>query len=87
MGAVAVIVINCQHESSVKSGKDRKGNQRMKCNACGKYFLAPTVRPIGDMRISPKQAAQAATFCGVSARAVASVPTKVVMFRSGLKGS
>lgn len=54
-----MIVISCQHESSVRCGKDRKGNQRMKCNQCGKYFLAPAVRPLGDMRITMKQAAQA----------------------------
>jgi IS1 family transposase len=28
----------------------------MKCNLCGKYFLAPIAKPIGDMRIGLKQA-------------------------------
>jgi IS1 family transposase len=31
----------------------------MKCTACGKYFLAPVAKPIGDMRISLKQATMA----------------------------
>src|SRR3954470_7584518 len=54
-----MIVVVCQHESSVRCGKDRKGNQRFKCNECGKYFLAPVAKPIGDMRISLKDATTA----------------------------
>jgi IS1 family transposase len=44
----------------------------MKCTACGKYFLAPTVKPIGEMRISLKQAAMALGMLleGMSIRAV-----------------
>jgi IS1 family transposase len=44
----------------------------MMCNACGKYFLAPTVRPIGDMRIELKDAATALGMLleGMSIRAV-----------------
>jgi IS1 family transposase len=44
----------------------------MMCNACGKYFLAPTVRPIGDMRIDVKDAATALGMLleGMSIRAV-----------------
>lgn len=43
----------------------------MKCNCCGKYFLAPMVRPIGNMRISLKQAATALSLIleGMSIRA------------------
>jgi transposase-like protein/IS1 family transposase len=51
-----MIVASCQHENSIKRGKDRKGNQRMKCTQCGKFFLANVAKPIGDMRISMKQA-------------------------------
>jgi transposase-like protein/IS1 family transposase len=51
-----VIVASCQHENCIKRGKDRKGNQRMKCLVCGKYFVAEGARPLGDMRISMKQA-------------------------------
>src|SRR4051812_40178124 len=67
-----MIVISCQHESSVRCGKDRKGNQRMKCNQCGKYFLAPVAKPIGDMRISIKDATTALGMLleGMSIRAV-----------------
>jgi IS1 family transposase/transposase-like protein len=54
-----MISIVCQHESSVRCGKDRKGSQRFKCSQCGKYFLAPTVKPLGDMRISMRQATMA----------------------------
>jgi transposase-like protein/IS1 family transposase len=56
MGVVAVIVASCQHENCIKRGKDRKGSQRMKCLDCGKYFVAEGERPLGDMRISMKQA-------------------------------
>jgi transposase-like protein/IS1 family transposase len=56
MGVVAMIVANCQHENCIKRGKDRKGNQRMKCTDCGKFFVAESARPLGDMRISMKQA-------------------------------
>jgi IS1 family transposase len=31
----------------------------MKCTQCGKYFLAPVAKPIGDMRIEMKQATMA----------------------------
>jgi transposase-like protein/IS1 family transposase len=67
-----MIVAVCQHESSVRCGKDRKGNQRMKCNQCGKYFLATTDKPLGDMRISMKDAAIALGMLveGMSIRAV-----------------
>jgi len=52
-----MICIACQHEKSVRGGKDRKGNQRYLCNQCGKYFLAASDKPLGNMRISTKQAA------------------------------
>jgi IS1 family transposase/transposase-like protein len=67
-----MIVSVCQHESKVKCGKDRKGNQRYKCNQCGKYLLADTARPLGDMRISLRQATMALGMLleGMSIRAV-----------------
>src|SRR3954468_13186154 len=72
MGVVAMIVANCQRENSVKRGKDRKGNQRMKCTDCGKFFVAEGARPLGDMRISMKQATMALGMLleGMSIRAV-----------------
>ncbi len=54
-----MIVISCQHENSVRCGKDRKGNQRYLCNECGKYFMADVPKPLGDMRTSLKDASQA----------------------------
>ena len=67
-----MIVISCQHESKVRCGKDRKGNQRYKCNECGKYLLADDAKPLGTMRISMKQAALALGMLleGLSIRAV-----------------
>ncbi len=41
----------CQHESRTKHGRDRKGNQRWKCNRCGATFASEENRPLGDMRI------------------------------------
>src|SRR4051812_13929282 len=67
-----MICITCNHASSVRCGKDRKGNQRMKCNTCGKYFSAPASKPLGSMRISMKQATLALGMIleGLSIRAV-----------------
>src|SRR4051794_20208745 len=67
-----MIVISCQHESKVRCGKDRKGNQRYKCNECGKYLLADDAKPLGTMRISMRQAALALGMLleGLSIRAV-----------------
>jgi IS1 family transposase len=44
----------------------------MKCTQCGKYFLAPVAKPIGDMRISMKLATMALGMLleGMSIRAV-----------------
>jgi transposase-like protein/IS1 family transposase len=54
---LAMIVISCQHESKKKHGHDRKGNQRFRCLGCGKTWVEETTKPIGDMRISMKDAA------------------------------
>ena len=51
-----MIQITCQHERKQKYGKDRKGNQRYKCCLCGQTFGEVTAKPIGDMRISMKEA-------------------------------
>lgn len=39
---------NCQIEAK-KFGKDRKGNQRFKCNTCKKTFQEPKEKPLGAM--------------------------------------
>ena len=36
----------CQFQAK-RFGKDRKGTQRFRCNACGKTFAAPVVKPPG----------------------------------------
>lgn len=56
---VAMILITCQHESAKKHGRDRKGNQRFRCLLCGATFAQASARPLGDMRITMKQATSA----------------------------
>lgn len=53
----AMIVISCEHEHTKKFGKTSKGTPRLRCLDCGKTFVEETAKPIGDMRISMKQAA------------------------------
>jgi transposase-like protein/IS1 family transposase len=45
-----MVAIECGHENRTKYGKDRKGNQRWKCQRCGRMFASNTDRPLGDMR-------------------------------------
>lgn len=52
-----MVVSTCQHEQTQKYGKDRKGNQRLRCTLCGQTFAQETVRPLGSMRIDLKDAA------------------------------
>lgn len=68
-----MIVISCQHESTKKHGKDKNGNQRFCCLGCGKTWIDRTARPLGDMRISMKQATLALGMLleGMSVRATA----------------
>lgn len=51
-----MIQISCTHERKQKYGKDRKGNQRFKCCLCGQTFGIETAKPLGDMRITMKEA-------------------------------
>jgi transposase-like protein/IS1 family transposase len=68
-----MIVISCQHESKKKNGKDRNGNQRFLCLTCGKTFAEETAKPLGDMRITMRQATTAIGMLmeGMSVRAAA----------------
>ncbi|MEX2310562.1 MAG: IS1 family transposase [Pirellulales bacterium] len=68
-----MIVISCQHENKKKHGKDRKGNQRHRCIDCGKTWIEQGAKPLGDMRISMKQATLALGMIleGMSIRATA----------------
>jgi transposase-like protein len=67
-----VILATCQHESTKKHGKDRKGNQRFRCRLCGETWIATRSKPLGDMRIEMKQATLALGMLleGMSIRAV-----------------
>ena len=46
----------CDHASHKKHGKDRDGNQRLRCKACGATWIVKAARPLGDMRIDLKEA-------------------------------
>lgn len=67
-----MIVISCQHDTKHKHGKDRKGNLRYKCALCGKTFINDSPKPLGDLRISMKDATMALSLLleGMSVRAV-----------------
>jgi transposase-like protein/IS1 family transposase len=49
----------CQHTTTKRFGRDRNGNQRFRCLLCGKTWLEPRVKPIGDMRIDQDTAVKA----------------------------
>ena len=46
-----MISIACQHAEKKKHGCDRNGNQRFRCRLCGKTWIEPTFKPLGDMRL------------------------------------
>jgi transposase-like protein len=46
---------NCQIEAK-KHGKDRHGLQRYRCNPCGRTFLEPRQKPLGNMYLAIEQA-------------------------------
>ena len=56
MGSFRMIVQACQHNETKKHGKDRKGSQRFRCKLCGQTWVEDTPKPLGDMRISLKDA-------------------------------
>jgi transposase-like protein len=68
-----MVVSICQHNSRKKHGRDRNGNQRFRCRICQKTFIERGTRPLGDMRIGLKQAANALALLleGMSVRAAA----------------
>ena len=43
------MMIACAHATKVKNGKDRLGNQRLKCAMCGKRFTEERAKPLGNM--------------------------------------
>jgi transposase-like protein/IS1 family transposase len=46
---------NCRIEAK-KFGKDRKGNQRFRCNQCSKTFQQPQEKPLDEMRVPLEKA-------------------------------
>jgi len=52
-----VAINDCTHENRTKHGRDRKGNQRWKCQDCGATFTSSDARPLGDMRTDLDKAA------------------------------
>src|SRR5262245_18528670 len=68
-----MILATCQHDSVKKHGKDRKGNQRFRCRLCGETWIEQAAKPLGDMRITMRQATTAIGLLveGMSVRAVA----------------
>jgi transposase-like protein/IS1 family transposase len=52
------LTMNCPDCNSLpkKHGKDRKGNQRFRCLACGKTYIEPKDKPLGIMRLSEEKA-------------------------------
>jgi transposase-like protein/IS1 family transposase len=66
-----MITITCTHEKRHKHGKNKCGNQRFKCATCGATFVEAS-GPLGDMRVSMKQATMALSLMleGMSVRSV-----------------
>lgn len=56
MTTTAPICPTCQTPTCKRFGKDRKGNQRFRCNTCGKTFSDRPERVLGDMRIPEDRA-------------------------------
>jgi transposase-like protein/IS1 family transposase len=54
-----MILASCSHESAKKHGRDRNGNQRYRCRLCGATWIEQGPKPLGDMRITLKEAATA----------------------------
>jgi len=46
-----MILQACQHDQTKKHGRDRKGNQRVRCVLCGKTLTIAPPNPLGDMRV------------------------------------
>lgn len=66
------MMIRCAHATKHKHGKDRKGNQRYKCALCGLTFVEESAKPLGEMRVSLKDATMALSLMleGMSIRSV-----------------
>lgn len=67
-----MILASCTHPKRHKYGKNKCGNQRYKCAVCGATFVPQTVGPLGNMRLTLKQATTALNLLleGMSVRSV-----------------
>lgn len=45
-------MIVCAHAYTKRNGRDRHGNQRVRCANCGKTWTIREPKPLGDMRVS-----------------------------------
>lgn len=45
------MMIACAHATSKRFGRDRKGNQRFRCQLCGKTWTEKQANPLGTMRV------------------------------------
>ena len=50
------MMIACAHAEQRKDGKDRHGNQRLRCPLCGKRWTVERPKPLGKMRIPVESA-------------------------------
>ena len=68
-----MIVISCQHETRRSTAKIARATSGSSAASCGKTFVDETDKPLGNMRISMKQATMALGMLleGMSIRSVA----------------
>jgi len=67
-----MVVSSCSHSDCKKFGKDSHGNQRFRCQVCGKTFTEERKTPLGTMRISMDEAVKVIRMLleGVSIRSI-----------------
>ena len=53
------MMVACAHTSVKKHGRDRKGNQRVRCLLCGKTWVERKPKPLGVMRVPVADAKRA----------------------------
>src|SRR5688572_3291651 len=46
-----MIALACDHSDSKRFGRDKAGNQRHRCKACGKTWIESAPKLLGDMRL------------------------------------
>jgi IS1 family transposase/transposase-like protein len=51
-----MVVSVCQHSEFKKFGKNATGKQRLRCKVCGHCWLEDAPKPLGDMRITMRDA-------------------------------